>query len=103
MLRRLLLIWLVTSILGYGMALAYDAHETQVNDSVAASDLVSSAIDADHCDDGDHCCHGVVHLLGLGYRPALGLNFDNAAPAVAEGANLHSLAPMALFRPPIFS
>lgn len=68
MFRRLVAIWLMLSILGYGMAVTADVH----NESVQSHDHVLLLTDT-HTDsdpvgqeiDCDHCCHGLAHMLGL--------------------------------------
>ncbi len=64
MLRRLLVIWLVISILGYGVALAADVHgEQQHQYGYAATDDGGHASHAGV--DCGHCAHGTAHLTGL--------------------------------------
>ena len=65
MLRRLLVSWLIVSILGYGMALAADVHG-ELQDEASYSSLDSTADQDPHGDSGcGHCSHGATHLLGL--------------------------------------
>ena len=66
MFKRLLMMWLITSILGYGSVRAFDGH----NDEVAEhQDVVG---DAGNAPDGngdhpscDHCCHASAHMMAL--------------------------------------
>ena len=66
--KRIISLYLLISVLGYGFAVASDFHN-QVIDTGEHSHLISD--DAEHDDehssfnDPDHCCHGVSHLLGL--------------------------------------
>lgn len=70
MFKRFIVICLVISTLGYGVAWAFDGHwdvsqasadtlfGQQANDDVPASD--------EHNDAGcDHCCHASAHLIGI--------------------------------------
>lgn len=69
MLARLLKIWLIVSILGYGMALAADVHgELTVDNDLQLSSGDTGSPDSSADDTGcHHCAHGVSHLLGLSY------------------------------------
>lgn len=68
MFRRILLSWLVVTILGYGMALSASVHHNQ---SPEASHSIESHLTADYSGqhdnsgDHDHCYHGSSHLVGL--------------------------------------
>ncbi len=101
MLRRLLLVWLVTSILGYGMALAYDLHGQPGDTAAVTTGHLPPADDDHHSDDGDHCCHGAVHLLGLGQQPLPGLEIDTVTPDAIAVIDARSLTLATPLRPPI--
>ncbi|MEW7986195.1 MAG: hypothetical protein AB2805_02325 [Candidatus Thiodiazotropha sp.] len=69
MLRRLIILWLILSIHGYGIAVAADTHheilaESGMNNHALAG-LAGHPDNPDHPVDSDHCCHGVIHILGL--------------------------------------
>jgi len=103
MLSHLLKIWLIVSILGYGMALAADVHGKQTVDGAHLS-AVSPDNPADSGGDSgcNHCAHGISHLLGL--------NCNNSMPTLNSVSSLlssvqhawHSFYPPSLLRPPIF-
>ena len=72
MIRSLIIIWLLLSILGYGMAVAADFHGGDVQ-----ADHIHAPCDGDGAPDAadgnlahGHCCHGAFHLLGLNFTPA---------------------------------
>jgi hypothetical protein len=65
MFRRILVIWLIVSILGYGVTLAADLHGEQYGESGFSTAEPEPAQDP-HADTGcGHCSHGALHLLGL--------------------------------------
>ena len=107
MLKRLLISWLITSILGLGMALASGVH---VEDSLNHSDnffadkvLTLSNLDDGYDNTGDvyDNCHDVIHLLGLNviydFTPPAAIDAVN----VAYTASFIPLPPGSLYRPPI--
>ncbi|WP_456416701.1 hypothetical protein [Thiolapillus sp.] len=104
MLSRALKIWLIVSILGYGMALAADVHGELTADGVHLSaNSADHPLSGDSADDSDcnHCAHGSSHLLGL--------NSTSGIPAMgSRGVSLsgyllswYSFSPPSLLRPPI--
>ncbi len=99
MLRRLLIAWLIVSILGYGMALAADAHNKQSTDHThEIGDNTTHTADAD---DSDHCCHGGIHLLGLTQAETIKLSADQGILRTPYPVSRVSSPPASLFRPPI--
>ena len=84
MLRKFIIICLVISTFGYGVAWAFDAHsgilETQAHQ--ANSEIPASG---DHDDSNcDHCCHASAHFLGIAASANKGLSAScrNYSPAV---------------------
>jgi len=66
MFRRFIITWFALSILGYGLAMAADVHnELSTDQTHIISDQLIDFSDAHNDSDCDHCCHGVLHLLGL--------------------------------------
>ena len=84
MIRRLLALWLLVSLVGYGSLWAMDLHAVDVADhhpgqqsaEIADGDsLVADGASTDLAADQalepacasacDHCCHGMSHLIGL--------------------------------------
>lgn len=65
MFRRILVTWLIVSILGYGVALAADVHGEQRGESGYSAADPAPAQDQHADSDCGHCSHGVTHLLGL--------------------------------------
>ena len=62
--RYLLVLWLVTSVLGYGSVWAFDGHfVAEHRDVVGDADSVQDG-DAGHSD-CDHCCHASAHIMAL--------------------------------------
>ena len=66
MFKRLLMIWLIISTLGYGSVWAFDGHVDELNEH---QDIVG---DVGHSPDGDgdnlscdHCCHASAHTMAL--------------------------------------
>ena len=94
--KRLLMLWLITSILGYGSAWAFDGC---VDEAAEHQDVVGDMGNAPN-DDGahptcDHCCHASAHItalwpsltgavwpdVGTGYTPYLyTLSFNTTSP-----------------------
>ncbi len=74
MLRRLLVCWLLISIQGYGLALAADLHGQSHDQTAACAVTHQGDAGAAHASDGDHCNHGLFHLLGLPTMPLEGSN-----------------------------
>lgn len=102
MLRRLLITWLIVSILGYGMALAADVHNKQSTDHThEIGHNTAHPADVDDASDSDHCCHGVIHLLGLNQAEAIKLSADHAVLWTPYPVSSVSSPPASLFRPPI--
>ena len=69
MIHRLIITWLVISILGYGMAIAADAHygESSVDQVMMLDDTPD---DPHNLSTYDHCSHGPFHLIGLNFSTA---------------------------------
>ena len=101
MLRRFILVWLMLSIFGYGMALAADVH------GELSADIGISLDNADddngsHDDAGcHHCSHGVSHLLGLNTVPCFNIHEGGKVLASTYRVSFNSLSPPSLLRPPI--
>ena len=78
MLKRLLIIWLMVSTLGYGVVWAFDGHLSDVgaHQSSAQSDHSGDkhALDMDENHPAcDHCCHASAHLVALRSCPGEGV------------------------------
>ena len=102
MLRRLLITWLIVSILGYGMALAADVHnEPATNQTYTVDDHAENPSDTDHANSCDHCCHGVSHLLGLSCANPISLAADRSLLRTPYAVSLISFPPPSILRPPI--
>ncbi|MCF6282916.1 MAG: hypothetical protein L3J28_12045 [Candidatus Polarisedimenticolaceae bacterium] len=73
MIHRLIITWLVISILGYGMVFAADTHfgESPIDQVAVLDDTHNIPSDDPHdLSANDHCSHGSFHLLGLNFTPA---------------------------------
>ena len=92
MLRRLVSIWLMVSILGYGLALAGDFHGKPLAGNAVTHDHPGDPAPAADNDCG-HCSHGLQHLLGLESR------FDFPVPQFK--APLYGDAPVLFTTPPL--
>lgn len=101
MIRRLIITWLVISILGYGMAIAADVHygEPPVN-QVVLGDAGNISDDPHSLSAYDHCNHGCFHLLGLDFTPAKPLASTPQSPKSAYLASWNSLLNPPPSRPP---
>lgn len=103
MLKRVLTIWLITSILGLGMAFASDIHIEQT--ASHSHQLVDASADTGNLDDNSsdyfHNCHDAIHLLGLNisHHFETPVAFDTLN--VRYSATFIPLPPSSLFRPPI--
>ena len=107
--RRLLALWVLVSLLGYGSAWAMDLHEalSPMQASGQFADVTTAVLPADRqhaperAPDCDHCCHGLSHLLGL----SVSLSCVVPAASVSNGALLSvvfmSRFPAPDLRPPI--
>ncbi len=103
-LRRVLITWLIVSILGNGMAVAADVHNELASDQThTLDDHAANPGDTDNYDDCDHCCHGVTHLLGLNSATALSLTTNRGIILTPYSIFLASFSPHSPFRPPITS
>jgi len=104
MLRRFLISWLVVSLLGYGMALAADVHlEISTDRTHAVGDHATDPAGADDAADCDHCCHGVLHLLGLNGAEPVDFPVDRNSVLFPYSVSIPSFALATLLRPPILS
>ncbi|MEW8050738.1 MAG: hypothetical protein AB2810_05325 [Candidatus Thiodiazotropha endolucinida] len=105
MLRRLIILWLILSIHGYGMAVAADAHHEILAESGmhnhALSDLAGHPDNSDHPVDSDHCCHGIIHILGLIESITVPHLELAALPALLHSDEVVSLTLTPRLRPPI--
>ncbi len=74
--RRLVALWLLVSLLGYGSVWAVDLHESDADSQAISVSMVADTnadIDADtgttdeHAVDTccTHCCHGLSHLIAI--------------------------------------
>ena len=75
MVKQFFMIWLITSIFGYGMVWAVDGHVDELDthhSSDQNADLLSAVSTINDNDDHpacDHCCHAAAHLIALrGYQ-----------------------------------
>ena len=99
--RRFLIFWLILCILGYGLSLAADLHAGHdENDHPLAAEH-QSAHDSEHESGCDHCCHGLMHLLGLPESDAFALISCHARMPSPYRVISTSSPPSTLFRPPI--
>ena len=103
MLRSLLIVWLLISNLGYGMALLSDVHGgASLNTDTLSPHHLSHATDhLDTEDECDHCCHGLTHLLGLIKTDSLGPTVTQATIATPYSPPFTAPPPKKPFRPPI--
>ncbi|MEN8179034.1 MAG: hypothetical protein ABFS39_10470 [Pseudomonadota bacterium] len=103
MLRSLLIIWLLFSNLGYGMALLAEVHggASMDADTHAVHHLSHSADHQDTEDDCDHCCHGLTHLLGLIKTDSIGPTVTQFTIVTPYTVPFTISPPTKLFRPPI--
>jgi len=103
MLARLLKIWLIVSILGYGMALAADVHgELTADNDIQLSSGDAGSPDSSTDDTGcHHCAHGVSHLLGLSYAGGITVTGSRSILPGGYSPAWYSFSPPSLLRPPI--
>ncbi|GEM_PF-2549620 len=102
LIRRLLAVWISLSILGFGMAVAADAHPPMADQAPFVGEPSHDGGQADPgagC--GDCCGHAAAHLLGLTAAEAFPpLPFSGVFRArFSPAATAHT--PEALLRPPI--
>ena len=104
MFPRFVATWLILSILGYGMVLAADVHERTVeteNPAQVLSDGDFQPPPLDQQADGDHCCHGIAHILGFTSQETVS-TVTSASPTNARYSEFfRSLSPTPSLRPPI--
>ncbi len=104
MLTRILKIWLIVSILGYGMALAADVHgELAADDVHLSADGTDNPLPGDSADDSDcnHCAHGTSHLLGLNCTSSIPTIGSRSISLSGYLLSWYSFSPPSLLRPPI--
>ena len=66
MLKRFLMIWLITSTLGYGSVWAFDGHLDAVDEHQGVTGDLNNAPDEEGEQSScDHCCHASAHLMAL--------------------------------------
>lgn len=104
MLRGFLIFWLLISNLGYGMAVLADLHDAAMPDSENLHSQDTSTQGRDHQgseQDCDHCCHGLIHLLGLlaSDAPCGSVSLTEEPPVYTTHAS--TPPPLKRFRPPI--
>lgn len=104
MFRRFISIWLMLSTLGYGVVAAadmhYDAADHIDNHVHAIFDVDAQPDQTDQMIDGDHCCHGAAHLIGLTSRSIPMLNTHIKLPVVRRSQQLHPIGQTPDLRPP---
>lgn len=103
-LTRLLSIWLIVSILGYGMALAGGRHAEPADHSGHVHALGAGTDNADHTqapNDPDHCCHGISHLLGFTTEMAAAEQPASPHHASARSPAFYSTISLPDLHPPI--
>ncbi len=103
MLARFLKIWLIVSILGYGMALAADVHgELTIDNDIQLVDSDTDTPDSTTDDTGcHHCAHGISHLLGLSYVGGIAVATTRGILPPGYSLTWYSFSPPSLLRPPI--
>ena len=113
---RLLVAWIVLSLLGYGTMAHMDIHSLD-SDAPADSALVYAMGQGGQLDDGGlhseegqgsgidssccHCCHGAAHLLGLARLLHLGFPRQRVLLPLQPQAPFSSRISAPLLRPPI--
>ena len=66
MLKRILMIWLIISTLGYGSVWAFDSHIDEVTEhQEIVDDIGRTSHDDEDQSSCDHCCHASAHMLAL--------------------------------------
>ena len=70
--RRLVALWLLVSLLGYGSVWAVDVHESDADSQAISASMVvdidtDTATTDEHAVDTccTHCCHGQSHLVAI--------------------------------------
>ncbi len=101
MYRKLLIIWLLISLLGYGMLVVADMHEQHMDDHAHSMDFDSHPASADDNNNCDHCCHGLIHLLGLTYSDSFSIKVEPQVSLSDYNSLFVSFSPPLHLRPPI--
>lgn len=102
MLRHLIILWLIVSIPGYGLALAADVHDELLPKDTAGYEQPTSDGSTPTDNDCGHCSHGIQHLLGLQNHFSL---YTLPTVELLQGclpAHFTAPIPQAIHRPPIF-
>jgi len=98
MIRRLITTLLVVSILGYGMSVVADMHYGESPaDQIAA---LAGSGDSHNLAVHGHCSHGVSHLSGLSFAPAMPMRYGAYTPKSAYLATWVSFLASPPSRPP---
>jgi len=104
MLRRIIAIWLIMSILGYGTVLAADVH-VEIGQAEHPAQILSDEDSQPGAMDqqahSDHCCHGIAHLLGFASQITISVVTASSPPFDIRSERIPSRSPSPAFRPPI--
>ncbi len=66
MYKRIIIFWLLSSMLGYSVAWAFDIYqEAPITHLSVADNLTQTDDDSGNNDYCNHLCHGVAHLVGF--------------------------------------
>lgn len=65
MLRRLLMLWLITCTIGYGSVWAFDGHYDELSPHEEIPGSTGHGDDGEDHSSCDHCCHASAHLTGM--------------------------------------
>ena len=106
MLKRLFIVWLLVSTLGYSSAWAFDGHYHVVDSHQDVGGEAASATTPDSGDDHaqsgcDHCCHAFAHLLALRSAAPDGRYFRPSADYLPYRQCFHFRFLLPPDRPPI--
>jgi len=108
LMRRLLALWLLVSLLGYGSLWAMDLHGGDAASHQSAThladvtDAASTELPADQAVEPpcDHCCHGISHLLALSGNTLAVASALDSLPAGSRAQVLISHPQSPDLRPP---
>ena len=105
MIQKILISWLIITILGYGLALSIDVHNVKVPDVAVGIDIHNIGDHSDHQDSDtaknhNHCSHGSSHLLGLNFDSLFNLPIDKSIYLARHSISLVTSPSSRLLRPP---
>ena len=101
MVRRIFILLLVFSVLGYGVMASADVHAFTVADHEHVDHDEHSHDDPNVSDNCDHCCHAGMHNIGISLEQSADLFTNTHVMRSSYLTALINFSPQKHLRPPI--